>query len=152
MKQICIFLSILLLASCKPQKSIIEYRYINKTDTLIKSDTKTIYKGVNDTINIVSPCDSTGIINRFYSKLVLPNGTITISSDKKDNKLVAAVKINDAVSSVENQKKSSISERIIEKTKEVKVPYIPKWIWYVLLATSVLSFLYVKDKVSIFVK
>lgn len=152
MKQIYIFLSILWFSSCKPQKTITEYRYINKTDTLVRSEVKTIYKGINDTITIASPCDSTGIINQFYSRIAIPDGTITISSNRKSNKLLATVNINDLVSTNKSQKESSTLEKIVFKDKEVRVPYIPDWIWYVLSATSILSFLYIKEKVSIFVK
>lgn len=69
-----------LFIACKAQKSTTEYKEIIKVDTLIRTQINTIYKGVTDTITIDNPCDSSGIINQFYAKLVLPNGTIQIKN------------------------------------------------------------------------
>lgn len=147
-----IFILPLFLLACKPQKSIIEYKYLTKTDTLVRTQTNTVYKGVTDTITVENICDSLGIINNFYSKLTLPNGTITIRSERGDNKLKAFVKLNDILSTTKRELQSRTSDSVTRKEKEVRVPYVPDWIIWCLLATSVLSFLYIRDKVSIFVK
>lgn len=147
MKNLIFILPMFLLA-CKPQKSVIEYKYLYKTDTLISVKTNTVYKGVTDTITIDNPCDSLGIINNFYSKLVLPNGTITLRSERSSGKLKAFVKINDAISSIKSETQSRTSDSIARKEKEVKVPYIPDWVIWSLIATSLLSFLYIRDLVK----
>jgi len=78
MKHNFILLFSLLLFACKPQKSIVEYKEVIKTDTLVKTQINTIYKGVTDTLIIDNPCDSSGILTNFYSKIVSPNATIKI--------------------------------------------------------------------------
>lgn len=144
-KLIYILVSISLLA-CKPQKSITEYKYITKTDTLIRSEINTIYKGVTDTITIDNPCDSVGIINSFYTKLVLPNGIIEIKSNKKNNQLTGIVRIDDVVSSNKSQKQSSNAESITTKTKEVIKYRIPSWLIIALIIETfiIIAYLYLK--------
>ena len=150
MKQIYIFLSILLLASCKPSKSVIEYRYVSKMDTIVKVQTNHVYDTVNDTILIDNPCDSTGILNRFYSKIAIPFGQVVAKN--KGKKLQVVVNTKKLVVRDDSTYKSKNNEYYITKEKEIKVPYTPQWLIYSLLATSVLSFLYIREKVSIFVK
>lgn len=146
MKPIYLISLSLLFFACKPQKSVTEYKYITKTDTLIKSEIKTIYKGITDTITIDNPCDSTGIINHFYSKLVLPNGTITIRSERGNSKLKAFVKIDDAISSIKSQEKSRTSENIVTRYKEVIKYRIPQWAVITILIESLIILLYLYIK------
>ncbi|MEY2869591.1 MAG: hypothetical protein RIR01_2088 [Bacteroidota bacterium] len=141
---------LLSIIGCKPQKSVIEYKYLSKTDTLVRTQTNTVYQSVNDTTYINNPCDSTGILNQFYAKISIPFGSVKIRS--RNNKLEAIVATKPIISEVNMEKSKSNSDSIKEVSKEVKVPYVPSWIIYCLIATSLLSFLYIKDKVSIFVK
>ena len=146
MKPIYLLSLSLLFLACKPQKSVTEYKYVTKTDTLIRTQINTIYKGVTDTITIENPCDSTGIINQFYSKLILPNGTITIQSQKRSNNLIASVKINDVVSSDKSKSQSSYSERIAWKEKEVIKYRIPQWAIVTIIIESLIILLYLYIK------
>lgn len=147
MKKLIYILVSLSFIACKQQKSAIEYRYINKTDTLIKNEIKTIYKGITDTITIDNPCDSTGIINHFYSKLVLPNGTITIRSERDNSKLKAFIKIDDAISNIKSQEKSRSSENIVTRYKEIIKYRIPQWAIITILVESLIILLYLYIKI-----
>ena len=142
MKKLIYILPLFLLA-CKPQKSIIEYKYLTKTDTLIRTQTNTVYKGVTDTITVENICDSLGIINNFYSKLTLPNGTITIRSERGDNKLKAFVKLNDILSTTKRELQSRTSDSVTRKEKEVIKYRIPSWIIYTVIVETLLIALYV---------
>lgn len=141
MKQIFIFLSLLLiLLACKPQKSIVEYKHT--TDTLIVSKTQTIYQSVNDTTFIESPCDSLGILNRFYTKIAIPFGQVIVKSDK--GRIKATVTTNKIVSNTDSLVSKHSNTNII--TKEIVKYRIPNWIIYLLVGETIiiLGYLYFK--------
>jgi hypothetical protein len=129
-----------LFIACKAQKSTTEYKEVIKVDTFIRTQTNTIYKGVIDTITIDNPCDSLGIINQFYSKLILPNGTIQIKS--KGNKLVAIANFNDISSSNKQEKQISNQTNTNKIQKEIIKYRTPSWIIATILIESIIILLY----------
>jgi hypothetical protein len=129
-----------LFIACKTQKSTTEYKEVIKVDTFIRTQTNTIYKGVIDTITIDNPCDSLGIINQFYSKLILPNGTIQIKS--KGNKLVAIANFNDISSSNKQEKQISNQTNTNKIQKEIIKYRTPSWIIATILIESIVILLY----------
>lgn len=138
-KIIYIFLSLILLA-CKPQKSVVEYKHT--TDTLIVSKTQTIYQSVNDTTYIDSPCDSLGILNRFYAKIAIPFGKVEISSN--NNRIKTIVKTEQLITKSD----SLISKKKDYQTisKEIIKYHIPNWAIYTILIESILIIGYIYFK------
>jgi len=115
MKKLIYILPILLLA-CKPQKSIQEYKYINKTDTLVRTQINTIYQSVNDTTYIDNPCDSTGILNQFYAKISIPFGKVQIRS--QNNKIQYIVKTDSIISKNALEVSKSFNDTNVKVSKE----------------------------------
>lgn len=145
MKQIYIsLLSLLFLFACKPQKSIQEYKYITKTDTLVKTQINTIYQSVNDTTYIENPCDSIGILNQFYAKISIPFGKVIIKG--KNNRIILSVKTDSLLSTIDNTYKSKSSENISIKEKEIIKYRIPAWaIVLMFIETAIiLIYLYIR--------
>ena len=68
--------------SCKPQKSVIIEKEKIHIDTIRDYKVITKFNAVYDTLIIENPCDSTGILNTFYSKITLPQGKVIIRSYK----------------------------------------------------------------------
>lgn len=120
-KLLYISLSLILLA-CKQQKSVVEYKHI--TDTLIVSKTQTIYQAVNDTTYIENPCDSIGILNRFYTKIAIPFGQVVLKSD--NGKIKAIVKTDKL--QITNDKSVSKKTNYQTINKEIVKYRIPSWL------------------------
>lgn len=133
--------------SCKKSitNSVVEKVRI---DTIRDYKVITKYDAVHDTLVIDNPCDSSGILTRFYAKVSVPQGKVIIRSYK--GKIQAVVDIDSIASVYENKYKNSA---IQNTSKEVVVKNeIPRLLIWILIVTSVLSALYVRDKISIFVK
>jgi hypothetical protein len=97
-----------------------------------------------DSIVIFNPCDSTGIINKFYAQISIPNGKVKIES--KDNHIIASVVAAETTSVVdstkikETNKSTSTVEKIIVKN------VIPSWIIIVLFIETLIILLYLYFK------
>lgn len=148
MKHNFILLFSLLLFACKPQKSIVEYKEVIKTDTLVKTQINTIYKGVTDTLVIDNPCDSSGILTNFYSKIVSPNATIKIEG--RNNKIKVSAKVLDAETNITDTKQYSATKNTNSLQKEVIKYRIPSWIIYVLLIETFILLIIIFRKVNLF--
>ena len=64
------------LSSCKHTKTLTEYKELVRIDTIQSVKIVEKYKAIHDTLTIVNPCDSSGLLSNFYSKLVLPQGKV----------------------------------------------------------------------------
>lgn len=145
-----IFLLLIFAVSCKPAQTITVYRDVVKTDTLSKIVKITSFNTVHDTLTIENPCDSSGILTTFYSKIRVPQGQVVVRSVQ--GKIQATVDI-DSIASVYEEKYRSKSELSTHKSdKVIRTNEIPKWAIWFMAISGVLSFLYVREKVSIFVK
>jgi hypothetical protein len=147
MKQLYIsLLSLLFLFACKPQKSIQEYKYITKTDTLVRTQINTIYQSVNDTTYIENPCDSIGILNQFYAKISIPFGKVIIKG--KNNRIVLSVKTDSLSSTMDNTYKSKDSKVISIKEKEIIKYRIPTWAVALMFIETAIIVLYLWFKLN----
>lgn len=140
---------ILFSISCKPQKFVNEYKGITKVDTFNRIQLRTVYRAVNDTTIIESPCDSTGILNEFYTKISIPFGQVVAKG--RGNRITLSVKTDSLLSSVDSTYKSKASETISIKEKEVIKYRIPSWIIYTLIIETLLIALYVYLRVKKFI-
>ena len=111
--------------SCRPQKSVIIEKEKIRIDTIRDYKVITKFNAVYDTLIIENPCDSTGILNTFYSKITVPQGKIIIRSYKGN--IQATVNID----SIENVYKNmyinrNFSEKIVSDKQKI-TNIIPTW-------------------------
>lgn len=132
------------LSSCKHTKTLTEYKEVVKTDTIKTEKIVEKFKAVHDTLTIQNPCDSSGILSTFYSRLVLPNGTVTIKSDK--GKIKATIDIDSMRNEIANNYRNSQVKWIEYRDKEVIKYRVPTWVVMLLFAEAIMlvAYLYVK--------
>jgi hypothetical protein len=145
-----IFLLLIFAVSCKPLQNVTLYKEVVKTDTLIDYKTITKFQAVHDTLTIDNPCDSSGILTSFYSKIRVPQGKVVVRSSQ--GKIQAIIDIDSIESVYRDKYKSTMDKNTYKKEKVVRTNEIPKWaIWFMAIGT-IFTLLYIKEKVSIFVK
>ena len=144
MKKFLVLLACVALSSCKHTKTLTEYKEVVKTDTIKTEKIVEKFKAVHDTLTIQNPCDSSGILSTFYSRLVLPNGTVTIKSDK--GKIKATIDIDSMRNEIANNYRNSQVKWIEYRDKEVIKYRIPTWVVMLLFAEAIMlvAYLYVK--------
>jgi hypothetical protein len=136
--KICLVL-ILFLVSCKPQKTITEYKETIKVDTFIREQIKTIYEPINDTLWLPSPCDSLGNV----IPIKFSNGIVKYKASKSGVSLIINQKKRIDSSLVEKSRSDNTSTQI--RYKEIIKEVIPLWIWItlILLILLVLFFIWI---------
>lgn len=126
MKQLLIGLLIAnFFISCRPQKSIIIEKEKIRIDTIRDYKVITKYDSVHDTLTIANPCDSTGILTRFYSKITVPQGRIIIRSYKGN--IQATINIDSIENVYQNLYASTLSTDKLISNKEKVTNIIPTW-------------------------
>jgi hypothetical protein len=111
--------------SCKPQKSVIIEKEKIRVDTIRDYKVITKFNAVYDTLIIENPCDSTGILNTFYSKITVPQGKIIIRSYKGN--IQATVNIDSIENVYKNMYVSSLHTDNSSTNKEKITNIIPTW-------------------------
>jgi len=143
-------LVIIFFTSCKPLQTVTTIKEVVRIDTIRDIKTITKYDAVHDTTVIENPCDSAGILTTFYSKIKIPQGQVIIRSVR--GKIQATVNI-DSIAQVYDSKYKSILRKSAEnKETIVRINTIPKWAIWVMAIGAIFTFLYIREKVSIFVK
>lgn len=145
-----IFLLLIFAVSCKPAQTVTVYKDVVKTDTLRDIKTITKFQAIHDTLTIENPCDSSGILTTFYSKIRVPQGKVVVRSLR--GKIQAIVDIDSIESVYRDKYKSKLADSTYKSDKVIRTNEIPKWVIWFMAITGVLSFLYIREKVSIFVK
>ena len=136
---------VVIICSCKPTKQITETKETIKVDTFIRFREVIKILPQKDSIVIYNPCDSLGIMNKFYAQISIPNGKVKIQS--KNNNLIATVNVDEKVSVSDStttkqiRKDSTIVEKVVVKN------VIPSWIIIVLLIESFIILLYLYFKI-----
>ena len=111
--------------SCRPQKSVIIEKEKIRIDTIRDYKIITKFNSVYDTLIIENPCDSTGILNTFYSKITIPQGKIIIRSYKGN--IQATVNIDSIENVYKNMYVSSLKSDNSLTNKEKITNIIPTW-------------------------
>ena len=111
--------------SCRPQKSVIIEKEKIRVDTIRDYKVITKFNAVHDTLTIENPCDSTGILNTFYSKITVPQGKIIIRSYKGN--IQATINIDSIENVYRNMYASSLSTDKLISNKEKVTNIIPTW-------------------------
>lgn len=144
MRYLPILLACVALSSCKQTKTLTEYKETLRIDTIKSEKIVEKFRAVRDTLVITNPCDSSGILSTFYSRLVLPNGSVTIKSDK--GQIRATIDIDSMRNEIENNYRNSQVKWIEYRDKEVIKYQVPTWVVMLLFAEAIMlvAYLYVK--------
>ncbi len=144
MQKFLILLACIAFVSCKPSKTITEYKELVRIDTIKSEKIVERFRAVHDTMTIVSPCDSSGLLSNFYSKLVLPQGKIVIRS--VGGNIQAQVDLDSMRNEIENNYRNSKVKWIEYRDKEVIKYRVPMWVVWLLLIQflALVAWLYLK--------
>lgn len=136
-----LFLLLLIITvSCRPTKTVTEYKEVIRVDTFKTTRTEKIFQSVHDTLRIDNPCDSSGILSTFYSKIKLPQGQVIIRSIR--GKIEATVDI-DSIAQVYEDKYRNKSDSKVSTNKVDTIRYmVPTWAIIVILIESAIIILY----------
>ena len=130
--------------SCKPSKYITEYKELVRIDTIKSEKIVEKFRAVHDTLTIQNPCDSSGLLSTFYSRLILPNGSVTIKSVK--GQIKATIDIDSMRQEIENNYRNSKVKWIEYRDKEIIKEVVPTWVIMLLFAEAIMliAYLYLK--------
>ena len=144
MRYLLILLACIALLSCKHTKTLTEYKELIRIDTIQSVKVVEKYKAIHDTLTIVNPCDSSGLLSNFYSKLVLPQGKVTIRS--VGGNIQAQIDIDSMRNETENNYRNSQVKWIEYRDKEVIKYRVPTWVVILLLIEflGLVAWLYLK--------
>jgi len=126
--------------SCKPQKSVTIVNEKIRIDTIRDYKVITKFNAVYDTLIIENPCDSTGILNTFYSKITVPQGKIIIRSYKGN--IQATVNIDSIENVYKNIYVSSLKSDSSSTNKEKITNIIPTWCILTIIFQGLIIFAY----------
>ena len=140
-----IFIFLLIVASsCARKASVSTIKESVRVDTFVRYREIVRALPQRDSIVIFNPCDSKGIINKFYAQISIPNGKVNIQS--KNNKIVATVavdktlSVSDSTTSKQISKDTSVVEKIVVKN------VIPSWIIVALFIETLIILIYLYFK------
>lgn len=132
------------LLSCSRTKTLTEYKETLRIDTIKSEKIVERFRAIHDTMTIVSPCDSSGLLSNFYSKLVLPQGKVIIRS--VGGNIKASIDIDSMRIEQENNYRNSQVKWIEYRDKEVIKYRVPTWVIMLLLIEllALVAWLYLK--------
>jgi hypothetical protein len=140
MKKILFLLLLIITVSCRQTKTVTEYKEVIRVDTFKTTRTEKIFQAVHDTLTIENPCDSSGILSTFYSKIKIPQGQVVIRSVR--GKIEATVDI-DSIAHVYEDKYRNKSESKVSIDSVDTIRYmVPTWAIIVILIESAIIVLY----------
>jgi len=144
MQKFIIFLACVAFVSCKRTKTLTEYKETLRIDTIKSEKIIEKFRAVHDTLVITNPCDSSGLLSTFYSRLVLPNGSVTIKSDK--GQIRATIDIDSIRQEIENIYRNSQNKTIEYRDREIIKYRVPTWVVMLLFGQAIMlvAWLYVK--------
>jgi hypothetical protein len=135
-----LFLTII---SCKTNK-VETQKSIIKIDTFRTEKIVHVFNLVKDTLIIENPCDSTGILTRFYSKITIPQGRIIIRSYKGSIK--ATIDIDSIKSIYEKQYQSRLKDSQHLTFERIVREVVPTWAILTIIIQGVLILVWVYFK------
>ena len=127
--------------SCKPTKSVNIITEKIRIDTIRDYKVITKFNAVYDTLIIENPCDSTGILNTFYSKITVPQGRIIIRSYKGN--IQATINIDSIENVYRNMYVSSLATDKLISNKEKVTNIIPTWCILTIIFQGLIIFGYI---------
>lgn len=143
MKNLTILFGIIpicLALSCKPLQKVTTSSIVTVHDTIRDVRVVERYKAVTDTLVIDNPCDSSGILSNFYSKLVIPQGKVIIRS--LNGKIQATVNIDSIQSVYESKYKSLVGKSVQNEKIFIRNNVVPSWAIITIFFESIIILLY----------
>lgn len=143
MKNLTILFGIIpicLALSCKPLQKVTTSSIVTVHDTIRDVRVVERYKAVTDTLIIDNPCDSSGILSNFYSKLVIPQGKVIIRS--LNGKIQATVNIDSIQSVYESKYKSLVGKSVENEKIFIRTNVVPSWAIITIFFESIIILLY----------
>jgi hypothetical protein len=135
-----ILLLFVIIASCRPVKTVTEYKEVVRVDTFKIERSAKILPAVHDTLIIDNPCDSSGILSTFYSKIKIPQGQVVIRSVR--GKIQASVDIDSIAHVYEDKYRSKSESSVHTKNVEIIKYRVPTWAIITILIESAIILLY----------
>ena len=140
MKKILFLLLLIITISCRQTKTVTEYKEVIRVDTFKTIRTEKIFQAVHDTMTIENPCDSSGILSTFYSKIRIPQGQVIIRTVR--GKIQATVDIDSIAHVYEDKYRSKSESNTHNKNVEVIRYMVPTWAIVVIIIESAIILLY----------
>jgi hypothetical protein len=135
MKNLIFLLLIFAIISCKTSK-VENQKTIIKVDTFRTEKIVHIYNSIKDTLIVENPCDSSGILTRFYSKISIPQGRIIIRSYKGNIK--ATIDIDSIKNIYEKQYQSRLKDNQHITFERIVREVVPTWAIIIMLIQGLL--------------
>lgn len=135
--------------SCKPAKVITVISEKVRIDTIRDTKIITKYHAVHDTLTIDNPCDSSGILSTFYSKITLPQGKVIIRSYK--GKIQATINIDSIENVYANKFRYKETSEAKASTKIITKINYPIWliVSFIFETLIILGYIYLRITLSI---
>jgi len=113
-----------------------------RVDTIREVKTIEKFKAIRDTLTIENPCDSSGILTRFYSKLTIPQGKVIIRSENGNIK--ATIDLDSVANVYDSKYKSKYNSEVKFFEKIVVKDVVPTWAIVTILFESliIIGYLY----------
>ena len=140
MKKLLFLLLLIITISCRQTKTVTEYKEVIRVDTFKTIRTEKIFQAVHDTMTIENPCDSSGILSTFYSKIKIPQGQVIIRTVR--GKIQATVDIDSIAQVYENKYRNKSELNTHNKNVEVIRYMVPTWAIIVIIIESAIIILY----------
>ena len=141
MRKYLILLACVSILSCKRTITLTDTKETIKTDTFQSIKIVEKFSIIRDTLLIESPCDSNGILTNFYSRLRIPNGSITIQS--KRGKIEGIVSLDSSRNEFTKINNKSNQRFVRYVNKEVVKYRVPDWVYILLLIEGLILFIYI---------
>lgn len=135
MKILTFLFIIFAIISCKTSK-VENQKTIIQVDTFRTEKVVHIYDSVKDTLIVENPCDSSGILTRFYSKITIPQGHIIIRSYKGSIK--ATIDIDSIKNIYEKQYQSRLKDNQHITFEKIVREVVPTWAIIIMLIQGLL--------------
>ena len=143
MKKLTFLFILFAIISCKTSK-VENQKTIIKVDTFRTEKIVHIYDSVKDTLIVENPCDSSGILTRFYSKITIPQGNIIIRSYKGSIK--ATIDIDSIKNIYEKQYQSRLKDNQHITFERIVREVVPTWAILTIIIQGVLILVWVYFK------
>jgi hypothetical protein len=140
MKKLLFLLLLIITFSCRQTKTVTEYKEVIRVDTFKTIRTEKIFQAVHDTMTIENPCDSSGILSTFYSKIKIPQWQVIIRTVR--GKIQATVDIDSIAQVYEDKYRSKSNSNTSNKNVEVIRYMVPTWAIIIIFIESAIIILY----------
>ncbi|PZR18866.1 MAG: hypothetical protein DI539_16130 [Flavobacterium psychrophilum] len=139
MKRIITLLLVFLLGSCASKQKTYEFNQNTKFDSINYRSEKLIIPALKDTVYIINPCDSLGVLKPFRETYSTPQGKIILEG--KNNAITARIDLKEVEQSKVIDSRIERENNIQVKTEYKKV-VVQDWRLILLVVMSVLLNIY----------